>query len=461
MITINNTATTQICFSDIPVILDVEQTSYDGIPAYATISVGTITAGGELTVNGIVFHSVQSHSQEAGRAFWISSDAVSTAMSITRALRREPAIAGSYDVYMEDLSVATVTMRARNASSQWNITMSSTINGLTMSTHASGAAGWGVERIGVDVYGSSRYLSSLEKVVASNITSFDLSPVASSSVDWSGLVPCNANVYGTTPNGLAADLGSLDFWMVKGYAIDGSPMSVDAVGRVAAYLNRGKVLPPGADNSTRLYFNPSSTIDFSWLNLSDQTLEFDVRFLASSLEELVSDTIQFTGLTYPSVSDISIDLSSYMGNDVFYVDVECPDGYVIRYEAIRPERASESVTRLYWRNCMGGVSFFDFTGSYSQKLDMDRKGVTREFYDAYRTEIKGDRLSWNNTVKHSDTLTSHLIESDGTWLFQDLAGARLVWMEHDGMKQYVTVTSVSCDETDVNGVFEAKVGIEY
>ena len=440
-------------FSDIPNILEVVQEGFSGTPASAVIYMNSASGAGSVTFNGIRYVGVSSVAE--GRKFHISSDPVSTAYSLVSALRNTPEVNGSYQVYMDDMTTAVIRIVARQAGYAWNIVMSTDMSGVMLETHASDV--YGLDTINVDVYGNGEYLSSLQKASTEKVA-FDVSPVIASASDYGKIGQCSMNVFGVTYGGEVASMGSVSFDVIRGYRVNSSPLCIPAESRLAGWLGEGN-MKPGADNRTTLYCCPGKTIDFSWINYGETSLEFGISYLSSAKEQVASDSMTVSGVSSPSMVDVSVDMSDYMGNDIFYADITMPDGNVIRWNMIRPEKASDDVARLYWRNGMGGISFFDFTGSISEKRNVSQLEIRKNVYDAYVTDIQGNRLAWGSGTQKSVTMESHLFEEDGKWLFDDLSLARLVWLEWRGMKMLANLSEVEVDETDVNNVYKAKVTV--
>lgn len=445
-----------IVFSDVPNILEITNSSTSGTPAHANIYMNSPISGtGNITFNGITYTGVRNSASAEGRKFYISSDPVSTAYSLVRCLRNTPEVNGAYRVYMEDMSTGVITIMARQSGYNWNISLSTDIDGVILSTYASDS--YGLDTVNVDIYGNDEYLSTLEKSSSEDVC-FDVSPVIASAAGYGEIGECSMNIFGVTYGGEVATLGSVEFDVIRGYRVNSSPLCIPAEPRFAGWLGEGNV-KPGADNNTTLYSSPGKTIDFSWINYGETTLDFGISYLSSAKEQVASDTYAISGVSSPSIVDVRIDLSEYMGNDVFFVDITMPDGSVVRWNMIRPEKGSDDIARLYWRNGMGGLSYFDFTGAITDKYDVSQKTIRKNAYDAYTADIDGNRLAWDTGTERTMTLESQLFEEDGKWLFDDLALARVTWLEWNGRKVLVNLTSLEVTESDVNNVYTAKVGL--
>lgn len=460
MITLNNNTSegsNLLLLSRVPNIINVEQAMYSSTPAHGTITVGTVTAdtGKYIAVNGLTITSVQSNPD--GRKFLLNADQASTAFSIMQALKTIPDINGKYDVYISENNSTVVYIRAKQSGVKYNLSISTNIQGIALNTYSADQQGWNLDVITCDVYENGQFNASLEKDVAGASTSFDISPVLTPG--YNSIDTCTAILRGVNPNSLVASLDTFNFKCINGYRVNNGPLYLQANNQMAAYLGRG-TLKSGCDNRTELYTSANKPLVFSYINLTSTSFQFDISYLTSALETAATDTLSLSGQT-AGIIDVEYDMSNYMGNDIYYVDVMMPDGYVCRWNVIRPDKAAESVSRLIWRNELGGLSFYDFTSTSTEELDMDRKDIHKNLYSIYTSEIQGDELTYNSTFDTRLSLSSHIIEKDGTYVFNSLAKSNLVWLEKEGAKKYVRVTDIKTQEQDVNDCFVATVKVEF
>ena len=96
----------------------------------------------------------------------------------------------------------------------------------------------------------------------------------------------------------------------------------------------------------------------------------------------------------------------------FYVDLTFSDtGNKVRYNVIKPLKMTEYCQRIYFRNSYGGISFFDFTGQKSETRDLDLMTYEKNIFDYYNDPMNELEKIYDNTVKYSVTLKSHLFEN--------------------------------------------------
>jgi hypothetical protein len=152
-----------------------------------------------------------------------------------------------------------------------------------------------------------------------------------------------------------------------------------------------------------------------------------------------------------------------MPSSTFYVDVKFesqPD--FVRYNVIKPLKATEYYQRIYWRNSYGGVSFFDFTGAKTETRDLETTTYQKNIFDYYTDPRNELERVYNNEIKYNVTLKSHLFENDGKYVFNDLAQSPEVWTEINGETYAIIMESVSVDElNDRNNIYEATVRYRY
>ena len=83
---------------------------------------------------------------------------------------------------------------------------------------------------------------------------------------------------------------------------------------------------------------------------------------------------------------------------------------MIRYQIIRPLKASEYYQRVYWRGCYGQVNFFDFTGSRSETENIDYETYQKNYYDFYDTDVFQLKKVYSKKTVNPDTMTNEEME---------------------------------------------------
>ena len=68
---------------------------------------------------------------------------------------------------------------------------------------------------------------------------------------------------------------------------------------------------------------------------------------------------------------------------------------------------------------------------------------------------------YNNDVKYTVSLKSHLFENDGKYIFNDMMQSTEAWVERNGETYGIIIDSVSVEETNSNNIYEASVKYHY
>ena len=420
-ITFNNQSNNGIyVFSEQPNILRFEGGDYPTTnPSKMFIDCpNNLDAGlvGEIIeVNGEQITSVATQQDAGVRQFAISSVGLTTANSICTALRSISSLLSNYDIYFGSRSNGgRVTLIARQTVG-YQLTGSSTYQYIEITSIDSEDAGI-ARKASVNVAADSNYLTTLEKVICSPTTNFDVSPVIASVAEYDRIGQITLTPW-TSDDILTVTTGrSFNCSVLKGYHTEGQPL----------FLTGSTVLQ---NVQGTLYIAANGRLEFGYLNTTSSEVACTVTTRDSAFNQIDSDNFDFEG---EGIVDCSFDISGIMTDDTFYVDVDV-DGTLIRYNVIRPSRLSEGTTRVSFRNSMGGVSFFDFTGKASKKNAISHELYRDEgsSYGYYDGGMRYDRLTRleQNDIEH--TLRSHIVKEDALHLFEDMARSGRVWIGNE------------------------------
>lgn len=431
-------------FSGQPNILSVTDGSYpSGNPSRLTITCPDgLTAGEDgivIEINAEQITSVPVQVDAGPREFCVSSVGLTTANAICRALRNVSSLLVNYDIYFgEDrYGQGLVTVLAKQ-SVGYQLSGSCTnqyIEVVAVNNDDSSVA----REASVGITSDGKYLATLEKTVCSDNTNFDLSPVLDSVAEYGkvGQVTCRTWLSDAEMNVTTGRTYNVS--LIKGYHTEGQPL----------YLTGATMLQ---NVQGTLYIGAGQPLVFSWLNTVSGNLDFVVKMLGSDY-----GTIGSTGATIEradnEIVDVSIDLSS-MSDEVWYLDLLLPDGNGVKFNVIRPSRLSEGNVRMQWRNGMGGISFFDFTGARTEKnnLEYDTYRDEGSSYGYYDTGMRYDRIKRNASNDIEYTLQTHLVKEDSLGIFRDLARSERVWIGED----MVLVSGIEYNK-ESNGVYIVRV----
>lgn len=469
-ITYNNlqSARNLITFTDIPNILKVED-SASGTNALISLEfIGNLKSvtnnDGQwyITIMGETITNVINYNNAVNKNFYVSTSSISTAASVARALRNCPTIAANFVVEnVEDV----VDIRARSVGSMLasigSFVSTNIANSYLAYSAVDGSANSGLvgALVNVDVYVEADYVTTLTKSFYNGECAFNMSPLLTTFAKEGRAIPYTFEV-SYTKNGEYTYLGGLQQNFISvGYMVNqGEKYLVNSGINVAQNYSRGKTR--GTANNTLLYVY-GNTIPVSFYN--GRTAETLIRtiYRDSALGEITGFTTTWVNTDNDrQLWDITVQLSQEYLDRAFYVDIVVGNS-VIRYNVIKPVKATEYYQRIYWRNSYGGISFFDFTGAKSEARDVEVSTYQKNIFDYYNSDKNELDVIYDNDVKYTVTLKSHLFENDGKYVFNDMMQSPFLWVERNGEKYSIIIESVSVEETDRNNIFEATVKYRY
>jgi hypothetical protein len=230
----------------------------------------------------------------------------------------------------------------------------------------------------------------------------------------------------------------------------------------AQNFSRGESKP--SLNNTLLYVY-DNTIPFSFYTSRTSITPINVIYRNSLYEQIGASTWVDPEAHADGdnrLVDTYIELDCDIMKNAFYVDVKIDSQQdFVRYNVIKPLKATEYSQRILWRNSYGGISFFDFTGAKTETRDVDITTYQKNIFGYYTDTMNELEKVYNNEIKYSVTLKSHLFENDGKYLFNDLAQSPDVWTVINHETYAIIIDNISVDETDRNNIYEATVRYHY
>lgn len=461
-------ASNLITFTDIPNILKIEDS--DG-GSYATLTLNfsgnlkSVTSGDSqwyITFLGETVSNVIDYNNAVNKGFYVSSSPASTAAYVAKAFRNCSNIAANFTVEHDG---SQVELRARAVGSIWtgnanwfdtNITstyMSSTASDGSANTDLNGA------RIMADVISNGNYVTTLEKIFYNGECAFNMSPLLTTLARHGETEPYQIKL-SYLKDGEYNTISVIgDNYISVGYMVNQGNKFLDGGSfTVAQNYSRGKIKV--TDNNSTLYVYGAS-IPISFYNGNTGGMTITTTYRNSALGEIATSTTTWRNSDASrKLWDITIPLSQVNLNRAFYVDIAL-GSTTIRYNVIKPLKATEYYQRIYWRNSYGGISFFDFTGQKSETRDVEISTYQKNIFNYYTSEKNELEKVYDNDVKYSVTLKSHLFEHDGKYIFNDLLQSSDVWTERNGEKYAVIIDSVSVEEQDRNDIYDATVKYHY
>lgn len=445
-----------VTFSHVPNIIKIEEAAYDGVKAQMVLTLTTSTltgaTGKTISIGGEVITSVDSLQAAVNRNFYISSDNSATAYSVMKALRNCPVLAAGYDIWMTNYDSNSVTVRAKDPGPSYNLDYTSNFTAAQLNVVRTDGSLYntsGLSSYSIDIFKDNDYVTTLTKNAINDIQHFDVSPVLASLTEYGSLAPYTLKIHGVTSANQAVNLGTFSGYACYGYRLRGSD----------PYLNVGYSSEYAAMDMQRYIYSP--TLDFSVIDFSNtQDWVASIRYLDAT-GYMIGSPQNVTLENEYGLNDISIDLNNTLLRQSVEIELRTPAGRQF-YKVIKPIDAASYSQRVWWRNEYGGISFFDFTGQYTEKVTDDEVDYQPSYYDYYDQSVKRMDLTFTKKVDTSITLASHLIGKEGLNLFRSLNSSHYVWTNVDGADRCILISDMAISEaSDMDDVFTVTITYKY
>lgn len=484
-----------VSFTRLPNILKIKENN-NGTPASATITISdlsrvTSTKEYTLIINGVKLISTLSLVNAAGNKFYLSnsnSDKTIVAYKLVETLRGLNTLPLNYDITLAKASDGTlspvITIMAKNNGRQFDLNIEGTLidNNIATVSFTSGTSSSNLlkgimnkvlvevyqvnnpstqDKIGSTTYQMGTYLTTLTKEAFGEEVSFDLSPLFSAITDYDTLSEVNLYIYIMNDNILTLAGIMKDIYFTTGYMVNQGVNYLPVPStQLAQNVSRGST--KSQLNNTVLYvYQPSVqfTLYVPFPSNTAQVVNFTINYINSANVVIKSTTIGLY-LTSSMTSPV-INLDQSLLNQSFYIDVVIADVGTLRYNVIKPLKATDEIQRVYWTNSYGGVSFFDFTGTRTETRKTKVDYYQQNLFDYYDKDTAQLNKVYNKDVTITVSLSTHSIEKDGTWQFFDLQNSSNAWTYVNGKKYFITITDLKITESQVNDIYTATVEYEY
>ena len=484
-----------VSFTRLPNILKIKENN-NGTPASATITISdlsrvTSTKEYTLIINGVKLISTLSLVNAGGNKFYLSnsnSDKTIVAYKLVETLRGLSTLPLNYDITLATASDGTlspvITIMAKNNGMQFDLNIEGTLidNNIATVSFTSGTSSSNLlkgvmnkvlvevyqvnnpstqDRIGNTTYQMGTYLTTLTKEAFGEEVSFDLSPLFSAITDYDTLSEVNLYIYIMNDNTLTLAGIMKDIYFTTGYMVNQGVNYLPVPStQLAQNVSRGST--KSTINNTILYvYQP--TIQFTlyvpFATPAAKTINFKVYYINSANIPIKTTTTSY--YIVKSMTSPVINLDQDLFNRSFYIDVEIPDVGKLRYNVIKPLKATDEIQRVYWTNSYGGISFFDFTGTRTETRKTKVDYYQQNLFDYYDKDSAQLNKVYNKDVSITVSLSTHSIEKDGTWQFFDLQNSSNAWTYVNGKKYFITITDLKMTESQVNDIYTATVEYEY
>lgn len=463
-------ASNLITLTDVPNILRV----YDaggGTKASLTLTLSgnlknQTTNDGQwyISILGDTITNVTDPTNAVSKNFYISDTNASTAASIARALRNCASVAANFDVTFNS---NIISVRAKAVGPIWttnyfstNITSTYITYNASDGTAASSLFG---AKIDIDISSNGNYITTLEKNFYGSDVAFNLSPVLTSISKNGKTTPYGISISKIDRYGEYSTIGALSTnYSVVGYMVNQGNKFNSATTNSVIAQNMSRGDSRGVYNKSLLYtYFPEIAI--SYYSSTGAAKAFTIYYKDSAFNTIYTGTYTHTPVQLDNIlQDVTIPLNSTYFNQSFYIDIKFNDtNNTVRYNVVKPLKMTEYGQRVYFRNSYGGISFFDFTGQKSESRDLEIMTYEKNIFDYYTSEMNDLEKIYDNTVKYTVSLKSHLFENDGKYIFNDMLQSPELWVYRNGEKYAIIIDSITVDETSNNGIYEATLKYHY
>lgn len=452
-----------VTFTNVPNILKVDADitgSYCTIIFFCANNIKqTVTADTQyyVTVLGQTVTNVMSPEDARNKRFYCSNNSLSTAMSLCKALRNCSSLEADFDIYVRE-NDSGVVLKAKRIGSKLSTSsdVDSNIPNQLMGRSVTDGESYSDlynAKIDVNVYSDSSYITTLEKNFYDKECAFDMSPVLATLSEHGKTTPYNFTLQAVTEDGEFLQLGTVSGNSTVGYLANQSDKYiVPDYPMMMINKNRDMILYTYDTLIPYSILCPPST--YAW--------NYTIKFLDSSYNVIESASTIGNRSSYSLIYDtnISIPISAYP--NTYYVDVQLQNQDPVRFNVIKPLRATEYYQRVEWRNEYGGISFFDFTGARSESDTVDIETYEKNIWDYYDTDYFEKKKIYKNEYEKQVTLTSHLMEEKGKYIFNSLMRSTKVWTTVNNTKYYIIPKSIEINEDQTyNNIYTAKLTYTY
>ena len=470
-ITYNNLSSPSniLTFTEIPNILKISE-NVTGTKCTIQFSMSnglrqTVTGDSQyyITLFGETISNVMAPESANNKRFYISDDAESTAMSIARAFRNCGSLNADFDIFGNGGTVEIIAKTIGKKITTANY-LQRNIPGDKMSVSVQDGSSTSIlfnSKIQVDVYNSNpvnvnNFITTLEKNWYGDECAFDMSPVLSTFSEYGQTQPYTFVLNVFRDNGEWQNQGTVSGNTTIGYHANQSDKYKYAQS-VQMLLNKNR-----GTNGTMILYTYNNVIPYSVLCGSDTSgWNVKVSVKDSAFNEVYANTSTSSRTTSNMIVDTNAIIPQVAMTSGYYVDITIGT-QTTRFNIIKPLKATEYYQRILWRNEYGGISFFDFTGSRSESDSVDIETYEKNIFDYHDNNEFERKMIYKNDYKKTVSLTSHLLEEDGKWIFNSLMRSKKVWTTINGKTYYIIPKSIDVQEDQTyNNIYTAKLSYEY
>lgn len=446
--------------------------------------------GLSLTINGVTIMSTTDPSLAVGNKFYLpTTPATDTALGATymlaETLRNLPTISVNYTITvdiqqaLETSSLAVLKITARQPGPQYNLTIEGTaLSRLTVATtegtNTSQLLSGKSNRIILDVYCEKdtkrkynstedhykgEYVTSLEKLHHGEETYFDITPLMTSLADYGKLSRMDIHVLYLKDGAVSLMQVFEDIYFTTGYSVNQQLPYIPQFNSTVLAQNVTRGTEWQYTNNTRLQIAipslPVSLYTAEGYNMRQTRIRY-----YNSADVLLHEQTTFLNTLNPfSEHDITLDEEWF--NKSAYITMNVAGTGTVRYDVIKPLKASEQTQRIWWTNSMGGTSFADFTGQRTEQRKTKVEYYQQQDFGFYEHDKAELNKVYDKQIDITVSLTSSYIVKDATWLYFDLQNSLNAWTLVNGKRYAITVTDIKITETSAKGTYMVNLDYEY
>ena len=411
-ISINNTTGNILCLTKVPNIIEYTPGTTTGsfTQIVITIADNTENTGQKVVIDGITVSTDN---------FLLTKSGKQSAMNLSNALNNTSLIA-EWRIWFTGNSVYLKKRVSDNVVIDYSIDFPF--------TYQQGRNSNTLTDVQLNLFRNNEYCYTCSKKFYKDNVAFNISGILDSLTPFETIDTYNAILF----NDKAEELGTLNFKAIQGYKV--AKDYLEDINWLTINYNR---LFTYYDYVPFSYYSDSNFV----LNINYYINDKRVQQVTKEYQSgLINDIIYLTDSKYD------------------YVDLEV-NGKSLRYYKLKPVDYTSQVMRVYWYNCYGGISFFDFTSDYTESTDLNYDTYDKSIYDYYKGERERTAY-YNKEVQYTITIKSHILSKNDTGIFDDLASSSKIWVERDNDRKYIIIKNQSVDRNDYN-TYQASITFNY
>lgn len=458
-----------LTFTDVPNILKiVDNTSYGSSAVVEfTIKQGREVNDMEFYFEGDTIKTTIKQEDAIGTTFYwgyfMSPQGI--ALSLYNALLNCPNVISKYNIYITNSGMTVRCVSYDNVNGSPNVTWSgdwwSSVMDITQTEGTTSGEIAPYSRIIVNMYSGDTveggtFYTTLEKAFYKGEIKFNLTPVIATMVEEGEIADYSAEIFVYSNNIMKQRYLLEGCKAIYGYSVNQGVdymyiPSLDCV--LAQNVSRGE--SQGYENNTRLYvYKPNIQVSILQGGYGNR-VSMGISYLNS-----IGNSIKQTSSSYTlkgGLNDINIPLDEATLKNAYYVTVSFGGKFTLKYDVIKPLKATQTVERIEWRNEYGGISFFDFTSERTESVSVSSKDYNSQMLTYYENGYNGSKHIYDKTVELSVSIKSHLIDKNGIYIFNSLRKSTYVYTTINNKRYVIDITNVQVNETDVDNVYQATI----